>query len=164
MILDANPRAADLLAAGGRFVVGKPLASFVAAEDRPRLRDLLRRLPRTDTAEWRARLRPRGRDQVQVLASVAVGRDGAGVVRELRWLLWPSPEVARPAAPVAAVAPPPPAVAGLPALDDLVEALHEAAAAALVLFERLRRRARARSRRIDDVAREVIADRAPPQR
>ena len=31
-------------------------------------------------------------------------------------------------------------------------------------FERLRRRARARSRRIDDVAREVIADRAPPQR
>jgi hypothetical protein len=31
-------------------------------------------------------------------------------------------------------------------------------------FERLRRRARARSRRIDDVARELIADRAPPQR
>jgi AmiR/NasT family two-component response regulator len=31
-------------------------------------------------------------------------------------------------------------------------------------FERLRRRARARSRRIDEVAREVIADRAPPQR
>jgi hypothetical protein len=31
-------------------------------------------------------------------------------------------------------------------------------------FDRLRRRARARPRRIDDVAREVIADRAPPQR
>jgi PAS domain-containing protein len=95
MILDANLRAAGLLAAGGRFVVGRPLASFVAAEDRPRLRDLLRRLPRAETTDWRILLRPRGGDQVQVLASVAVGRDGAGVVRELRWLLWPPPEAAR---------------------------------------------------------------------
>jgi PAS domain S-box-containing protein len=106
VIRDANQRAAGLLGVGGRFVAGKPLASFVAGDDRPRLRDLLSRLPRTDTAEWRVRLAPRGRDQIQVLASVAVGRDGAGVVRELRWLLWPLPQVA-----VAS----PPAPAGWPA-------------------------------------------------
>jgi hypothetical protein len=81
-------------------------------------------------------LRPRDRDQVQVLASVAVGRDGAGVVRELRWLLWPPPEAARPPAPAAPLDAdaPPPVVAGLPALDDLVEALHEVAAAATLLL------------------------------
>jgi PAS domain-containing protein len=136
MILDANLRAAGLLAADGRFVVGRPLASFVATEDRPRLRDLLRRLPRAETTDWRVRLRPRGRDQVQVLASVAVGRDGAGAVRELRWLLWPPPEAARPPAPAAPLDADasPSAVAGLPALDDLVEALHEVAAGAALLL------------------------------
>jgi PAS domain-containing protein len=147
VILDANLRAAGLLAAGGRLVVGRPLASFVVAEQRSRLRDLLRRLAWTDTARWRVRLRPRGGDQVEVVASVVVGRDGAGVARELRWLLWPPPDPASrtPAptdqAPVAAAVPPPAArvpwpadPAGPPALDDLVEALHEVAAAAALLL------------------------------
>jgi PAS domain S-box-containing protein len=133
VILDANLRAAGLLGVGGQFVAGKPLASFVADDDRPRLRGLLSRLPRTDSAVWRVRLRPRGRDQVQVLASVAVGRDRAGVVRELRWLLWAPPDAAGPA-PVDAPAPPSAAVAGPPALDDLVEALHEVASAAALLL------------------------------
>jgi PAS domain-containing protein len=133
MILDANLRAAGLLGVGGRFVVAKPLASFVAGEDRPRLRALLRRLPGTDTAEWWGRLEPRGRDQVQVMVSVAVGRDGAGVVRELRWLLWPQPDGSR-QAPAADAAPAASALAGLPALDDLVEALHEVAAAVALLL------------------------------
>jgi PAS domain-containing protein len=110
VIRQANLRALGLLGVDGRFAPGKPLASFVDPEDRPRFRDLLSRLPGTGHAETRVLLRPRGRHRVQVVASVAVGRDRAGVARELRWLLWP------------------------PALDDLAEALHELVDAATLLL------------------------------
>jgi PAS domain-containing protein len=87
VIRQANLRAVDLLGIDGRFVAGKPLASFVDPVDRRRFRDRLSRLPGTEGGEWRVRLRPRDRDPVQVVASVAVGRDHAGLTSELRWLL-----------------------------------------------------------------------------
>jgi PAS domain-containing protein len=138
IILEANLRAAGLLGVGGHFLAGKPLASFVDAGDRSRFRDLIGRLPGADAGEWRILLRPRGRDPVQVVASVAVGRDAAGVVRDLRWILWPPPDDdAGPGGPPATAATQPrPAqpTAGLPALDDLAEALHEVADAAALLL------------------------------
>jgi len=127
VIRRANLRAAGLLGVDGRSLVGKPLASFVDLKDRSRFRGRLARLPGTDHAEWRVRLRPRSLEPVQVVASVAVGRDAAGVARELRWLLWPPPDgEAGPAARSAAEGP--------PALDDLTDALDEVVDAAALLL------------------------------
>jgi PAS domain S-box-containing protein len=90
LIREANLRAVTLLGVDCRFVVGKPLVSFVHAEDRWPFRD---RLAREDMAEWRVRLHPRGGEPIPVTVSVAVGRDRSGTVQQLRWLLWPPPEV-----------------------------------------------------------------------
>jgi PAS domain S-box-containing protein len=93
VIRDANLRAVDLFGIDRRFVAGKSLASFVDPEDRSRFRDRLVRLAREDAADWRVRLRAggqRGGEPVPATVSVAVGRDHAGTVRELRWLLWPA--------------------------------------------------------------------------
>lgn len=116
-----------------RFVSGKPLVSFVAADDRMRFRDRLTRLAREETGDWRATVQPRGRDPVPVTVSVAVGRDARGAVQELRWLLWPAADAdlgAGAAVPVMP-APEPPTVP--PGLDDLAATLHEVADAAALL-------------------------------
>ena len=86
LIREANLRAVALLGIDHRFVSGKPLVSFVAADDRMRFRDRLTRLAREETGDWRATVQPRGRDPVPVTVSVAVGRDARGAVQELRWL------------------------------------------------------------------------------
>jgi PAS domain-containing protein len=137
VIGQANLRAAGLLGVDGRFLAGKPLASFVDPDDRSRFRDHLSRLPGGEGGEWRVRLRPRDRDPVQVVASVAVGRDHAGLASELRWLLWPpladEAGAGRPEG-VAAAGALAGAAAGMPALDDLAEALHEVTEAAALLL------------------------------
>jgi PAS domain-containing protein len=56
VIRQANLRAVGLLSVDGRFAAGKPLASFVDPDDRPRFRDQLARLPRTEHAELRVLL------------------------------------------------------------------------------------------------------------
>jgi PAS domain S-box-containing protein len=127
LIREANLRAVALLGIDHRFVAGKPLAMFVDLEDRQPFRDRLGRLAREDLADWRVRLHPRGGGPIPVTVSVAVGRDGNGTAEELRWLLWPPPEVEL--GPVstgsaAALAGPRPA-AGPPAPDDLAATLHE---------------------------------------
>jgi PAS domain S-box-containing protein len=121
VIAQANLRAAGLLGVDGRVAAGTPLAAFVDPEDRPRFRDRLTRLPATEHAEVRVLLRPPGRDRVQVVAWVAVGRDRAGEVLELRWLLWPSDAEAR-------------AERAAGPADDLAEALQEVAEAAALLL------------------------------
>jgi PAS domain S-box-containing protein len=127
VIREANLRAVALLGIDRRFVAGKPLATFVHAEDRWPFRDRLARLAREDLADWRVRLHPRGGEPIPVTVSVAVGRDRAGKVQELRWLLWPPPEVEL--GPVATGAAAPLVVgrpaARPPALDDLAATLHE---------------------------------------
>jgi PAS domain S-box-containing protein len=132
VIREANLRAVDLLGVDPRFVAGKPLASFVAADDRWRFRDRLSRLVREETRDWRLTLHPRGGEPVPVAVSVAAGRDGRGAVRELRWLLWPPPGADQDAA-GAVPAMPAPDRSGAPDLDDLAATLHEAADAAALL-------------------------------
>jgi PAS domain S-box-containing protein len=128
LIREANLRAVALLGVDRRFVAGKPLASFVDAGDRSRFRDRLGRLAREDMAHWRVRLRAgqRGGGPLPMVVSVAVGRDPAGSVRELRWLLWPQARAdAGPAAVAEALVVAPPGHP--PALDDLAATLHEIA-------------------------------------
>jgi len=135
LIREANLRAVALLGVDRRFVAGKPLVSFVDPGDRWRFRDHLARLTGREPADWQVRLRVGGRrggDPVRVTVSVAVGRDHAGTVRELRWLLWPpagdagtATAAAAPAATRTEDAPPP--------LDDLAATLHEVVDSAALL-------------------------------
>jgi PAS domain S-box-containing protein len=126
LIREANLRAVALLGVDRRFLAGKPLASFVHAEDRWPFRDRLARLAREDMAEWQIRLHPRGGGPIPVTVSVAVGRDRGGTATQLRWLLWPPPETGPGpesigvAAPLA-VGP----AAGPVTLDDLTATLRE---------------------------------------
>ena len=60
VIREANLRAVALLGIDHRFVKGKPLVSFVGADDRPRFRDRITRLAREETGDWRTTLHPRG--------------------------------------------------------------------------------------------------------
>jgi hypothetical protein len=133
------------------------------------------------------------------------GRDGSGVVRELRWLLWPPSEPAGPGRPPPAGAGAAPPAADAADLDDLAGALaavigrllastsearhrgdlvvqlqgaldsrilveqakgvlmEREGLSAQAAFDRLRRQAQARSRKLDDLAREIIASRAGGQ-
>jgi PAS domain S-box-containing protein len=95
VIREANLRAVALLGIDHRFVKGKPLVSFIGADDRVRFRDHITRLAREETGEWRTTLHPRGRKPVPVTVSLAVGRDPRDNVQELRWLLWPPAEPTR---------------------------------------------------------------------
>jgi PAS domain-containing protein len=58
LIREANLGAVAPLGIDRRFVAGKPLVSFVYAEDRWPFRDLLGRLASEDMVEWRLRLHP----------------------------------------------------------------------------------------------------------
>ena len=83
----ANRRSASLLGVPQQFLVGRPLAMYVATEDRWRLRDRLGRLGGLDTGSWELLVQPRQREAVPVTASISVVRDQAGEVTGLRWLL-----------------------------------------------------------------------------
>jgi PAS domain S-box-containing protein len=91
VIREANRRAASLLGVAQHFLVGRPLAMFLATEDRWGPRDRLNRLGGLDPGSWRLRLQPRKRDPVPVAVAVAVAtsvaRDQVGEVTGLRWQL-----------------------------------------------------------------------------
>jgi PAS domain-containing protein len=179
VIGQANLRTVGLFGVDGRFVTASrwPPSS---TEDRPRFRDRLARLSAVEQAEVRVLLCPRDRDRVQVVAWVAVGRDDAGVAQEPRWLLWPADaeagagraDVGAPAAASRPGRPRPcrrrrPTRPGRGPLRGClrpqrggVDARSPHRPTAQAAFERLRRQARARSRKVDDVAREVIAGRS----
>ena len=133
VIREANLRAVALLGIDHRFVKGKPLVSFVGADDRPRFRDRITRLAREETGDWRTTLHPRGREPVPVTVTVAVGRDPRGNVQELRWLLWPPADADQSAVAAVPVMPAPEPMTDPPGLDDLAATLHEVADAAAQL-------------------------------
>ena len=133
LIREANLRAVALLGIDHRFVTGKPLVSFVGADDRSRFRDHLTRLTREETGDWRATLHPRGREPVPVTISVAVGRDAQGTAQELRWLLWPPADADQGAVAAVPVMPAPEPSTTPSGLDDLAATLHEVAEAAALL-------------------------------
>jgi PAS domain S-box-containing protein len=87
VIEEANRRAVSLLGLARPFLVGMPLAVFVAAEDREGLRDRLSRVDDLDGEAWQLRLQPWRRDPVPVAVSLGAARDQAGAVTGLRWQL-----------------------------------------------------------------------------
>jgi PAS domain S-box-containing protein len=90
-IREANRAAAELLAVRPEFLPGKPLAAFVAYDDRFTFRVMLNRLrlgeeTRVEDAPLRLRRRAGG-ETAAVLVTVVAVRDLGGAVRALRWLV-----------------------------------------------------------------------------
>jgi PAS domain S-box-containing protein len=89
-IREANRAAAALLEARPGFLPGKPLAAFVAYDDRFTFRVMLNRLRLGEASQVEDAsllLRRRGGEAVAVQVTVTVVHDRAGAVRALRWLL-----------------------------------------------------------------------------
>jgi PAS domain S-box-containing protein len=79
VVREANPAAAELLGTRAEALAGKPLAVFVADEDRRDFRNRILEGVRADElAEWEVRLRPRGTLAVRVNARVSVMREPLG--------------------------------------------------------------------------------------
>ncbi|GAB4190186.1 MAG: hypothetical protein OHK0022_02800 [Roseiflexaceae bacterium] len=88
VIQQANRAAAALMETPQRFLIGKPLALFVADHQLRQFRDQIAQLRRSETdGEWSLHIQPR-RGQIQtVTARVSIARDWQGLVLSLRWLL-----------------------------------------------------------------------------
>ena len=87
-ILLANRRAARLLGTTGRYLGGRPLSSFVDAEQRTAFRERLGRADALeDTAPWLLRVGARGSRPATVAVAVTAARDDSGRTVALRWLL-----------------------------------------------------------------------------
>ncbi|MBD0320717.1 MAG: PAS domain-containing protein, partial [Gemmatimonadetes bacterium] len=79
VVREANRAAADLLGTRPDALSGKPLAVFVADEDRRDFRKrILERVATEEVAEWEVRLKPRGTLPVRVRARVSVMREPLG--------------------------------------------------------------------------------------
>lgn len=100
VVREANRRAAELLRVDHRHLVGKPLASFISAQQRRAVRNGLHHLLRSDKLqEWTLHLQPRKRTPVVVLATVGVARDHPSQPTAVHWLLRQQPDPAeRPSA------------------------------------------------------------------
>jgi PAS domain S-box-containing protein len=85
-ILEANRAASEMLQVDHLLLIGKPLAVFLPADERKRLRLLLARLQRLDQpSEWMTDIRPRHGLAFPAAISVAVERAGAGPAVALHW-------------------------------------------------------------------------------
>jgi PAS domain S-box-containing protein len=87
---EANRAAARLLAVDQRFLHGKPLAVYVASDDRWAFRAMVTRLQRGEddrVTDRPLRLRRRGGEVVPVLATVEPVQERGGEPAGLRWLL-----------------------------------------------------------------------------
>jgi PAS domain S-box-containing protein len=88
-ILEANQAAMVLLNLTRDFLIGKPLALFVANEDKRKFRELLTRLGNGDNAEvWEGDIRPRlGRSPFSSVMTVSTICDVQGGLVGLRWII-----------------------------------------------------------------------------
>jgi PAS domain S-box-containing protein len=99
-VLEANRAAAGLLGVDQRFLTGKPLAAYVASQDRWSFRRALTWLQGPDggpIADRPVRFRRRGGEVVTVIVTVEPVREPGGDPRALRWLLRRSEEPVEPA-------------------------------------------------------------------
>ena len=87
-IQEANRAAATLLNISQQFLMGKPLASFVAKSERRVFRNALNQLQQVNQKqEWEVCLYPLGGEPFHVAVTVATKRNQLGKVADLRWLL-----------------------------------------------------------------------------
>ncbi len=88
LILEANLAAATLLDRAREYLHGKPLALFVAEEDRHSFRTRLNQLlHEAATQEWETTLQPHAAASLPVVLRVSPALDGRNRVVGLRWLL-----------------------------------------------------------------------------
>jgi PAS domain S-box-containing protein len=84
----ANRAAAHLLGVGAQQLIGKPLAVFVALEDRPSFRERIGSLVADGQAHaWELRLVSRQGRTIEVAVTVAAVNDEMGRPSALRWML-----------------------------------------------------------------------------
>jgi PAS domain S-box-containing protein len=87
IVREANLAALALLRTSPTFAQGKPLAIFVAEDDRRRFRNYLNALAGGAQQEWvELRLRPRAGDPLPAEVRVSARRDATGRTIELRWI------------------------------------------------------------------------------
>jgi len=88
-IREANQAAATLLRVGAELLVGMPLATFVALEDRPRFRQEIVQFARAGDKlnNLQFELQPPKGPSVPVAVTIGADRDGRGHLRATRWLL-----------------------------------------------------------------------------
>lgn len=93
IIREVNRAGESLLSAPREYLVGKPLASQVALEQRPAFRAELIWAARTDRDDWQVRLQPSRGPAVDVSLTVSAVRVAGG---EVTWLLWMVRDLNRP--------------------------------------------------------------------
>ncbi len=87
VIREANRAAGELLGIAARYLTGKPLASYIAMDDRAAFRGGLTRLLREGRREnWIVRVQPRRGGSFDAAITAAVVRDWDGAPSSLRWL------------------------------------------------------------------------------
>ncbi len=85
LILDANQAIAQLLNVPYSYLVGKPLAVFVAEKERARFRTHLNRLSQSEGIQiWHTRLCPRDSEPILTEFQVVIARDIEGRIERLR--------------------------------------------------------------------------------
>ena len=90
IIVEANRVTAAMLRMSQNYLIGKPLALFIAADERQAFRrDLiqLKQIDRDRQQEWLICLQPRQEPPFEASLSVATTFDHDGNLTELRWLL-----------------------------------------------------------------------------
>jgi diguanylate cyclase (GGDEF)-like protein/PAS domain S-box-containing protein len=87
IVREVNRAAAALVGVEPRFLIGKPLMTFVDAEDRPDLRALINTFgSASHVADWSLRVVPRNGDPITISASASAARDGRNELVGIRWI------------------------------------------------------------------------------
>lgn len=85
LILEANQAIAHLLNMPQLYLIGKPLAVYVADSDRSHFRTQLNRLAQnTETTVWQINLSPRDQQPIAAECYVRVARDPNGLIENLK--------------------------------------------------------------------------------
>ena len=88
IVQEANRAASALLGVRQDFIVGKPLATFVADGDRRAFRTRLTQLRDEERVQaWEVRLQPKDCPPIHAAITVAAERDLSGELAGLRWLI-----------------------------------------------------------------------------
>jgi diguanylate cyclase (GGDEF)-like protein/PAS domain S-box-containing protein len=87
IVREVNRAAAALIGVEPRFLLGKPLMTFVDSEDRPDLRALINTFGSASrVADWSLGIVPRNGTPMAVSASASAARDGRGELVGIRWI------------------------------------------------------------------------------
>jgi Amt family ammonium transporter len=88
VIREVNRAAADLVGVEPRFLLGKPLTTFVDGDDRPDQRALINEFgSATHVADWSLHIVPRDGSAIAVSVSASAARDSRSELVGIRWIV-----------------------------------------------------------------------------